>query len=226
MALRLQGMGQANYARGFEVALHPGALRLPLTWKKPRMIFVNSMSDLLHEEVPLDFIQKVFGVIRTANWHTYQILTKRSERLVQLDPHLDWPPNVWMGVTVESADYTYRIDHLRQTRAAVKFLSLEPLLGPIPALDLTGIHWVVVGGESGVGARPMDPRWATDIRDQCRKADVPFFFKQWGGVNKKKAGRLLEGRTYDAMPALSHRRPQPYSALHTPHSALAVKRSL
>jgi protein gp37 len=224
MALRLRGMGQANYARGFEVALHPGALSLPLGWKKPRMIFVNSMSDLFHEDVPAEFIQKVFGVMRQASWHTYQILTKRSERLVQLDPHLDWPANVWMGVTVESADYTYRIDHLRQTHAAVKFLSLEPLLGPIPALDLTGIHWAVVGGESGIGARPMDPSWATDLRDQCRKAGVPFFFKQWGGVNKKKAGRILEGRTYDAMPVLLPRRPQAHSAPRTPHSARAVKR--
>jgi protein gp37 len=205
MALRLKGMGQANYARGFEVALHEGALQLPLSWKKPRMIFVNSMSDLFHEEVPLEFIQKVFGVMRQADWHTYQILTKRSERLLQLDSQLDWPTNVWMGVTVENAEYAYRIDHLRKTRAGIKFLSIEPLLGPIPDLDLAGIQWVVVGGESGIGARPMDAAWVTGLRSQCAAARVPFFFKQWGGVNKKKAGRMLEGRTYDAMPAVGHR---------------------
>jgi protein gp37 len=173
---------------------------LPLTWKKPQRIFVNSMSDLFHEEVPLEFIQNVFQVMRRAHWHTYQILTKRSGRLLELDLQLDWPPHVWMGVTVESADYTHRIDHLRRTRAAVRFLSVEPLLGPIPRLDLGGIHWVVVGGESGPGARPMSPEWVTSVREQCRKASVPFFFKQWGGVNKKKAGRSLEGRTWDEMP--------------------------
>jgi len=203
MALRLQGMGQANYAHGFTVTLHPHSLRLPLSWKKPQMIFVNSMSDLFHEGVPLDFIQKVFDVMRRADWHTYQVLTKRSERLLELDPVLSWLHHIWMGVTVESSDYTYRIDHLRRTHAAVKFLSLEPLLGPIPALDLTGIHWVVVGGESGPGARPMDPKWVTDIRDQCLRANVPFFFKQWGGVNKKKAGRHLEGNLYNGMPPAS-----------------------
>jgi len=201
MALRLQGMGQPNYARGFKVTLHQRALRLPSTWKRPQMIFVNSMSDLFHEDVPLDFIQQVFDVMRRAPWHTYQILTKRSERLVELDPVLAWPPHVWMGVTVESADYTYRIDHLRHIHAAVKFLSLEPLLGPMPSLNLKGIDWVVVGGESGTGARPMDAKWAIEIRDQCVKAEVPFFFKQWGGVNKKKAGRALEGRKWDEMPS-------------------------
>ena len=200
MACRLKAMGQPNYARGFKVTLHPHALRLPLSWKKPQMIFVNSMSDLFHEDVPLDFIQQVFDVMRRANWHTYQVLTKRSERLVELDVNIDWPPHVWMGVTVENADYAYRIDHLRRTRAAVKFVSLEPLLGPISNLDLAGIRWAVVGGESGPGARPMDPKWVTDIRDQCLRADVPFFFKQWGGVNKKKAGRHLEGKLYNGMP--------------------------
>jgi protein gp37 len=201
MALRLKGMGQANYARGFTVALHPRTLGLPLAWKQPKMIFVNSMGDLFQEDVPLDFIQEVFDVMHRADWHTYQVLTKRSERLVELDPVLTWAPHVWMGVSVENADYTHRIDHLRRTHAALKFLSLEPLLGPMPALDLKGIHWVVVGGESGPGARPMKPEWVTDIRDQCIGAKVPFFFKQWGGVNKKKAGRLLEGRTWDEMPA-------------------------
>jgi protein gp37 len=201
MALRLKGMGQQNYASGFKVALHQHSLPLPLRWKKPQMIFVNSMSDLFHEDVPLEFIQKVFQFIRLAHWHTYQILTKRAERLADLDSLIDWPPHVWMGVTVEAADYAFRIDHLRHTHAAVKFLSLEPLLGPIPNLDLGGIDWVVVGGESGVGARPMQPDWLTNIRDQCIKAKVPFFFKQWGGLNKKKAGRLLEGRTWDQMPS-------------------------
>ena len=200
MALRLRGMGQPNYARGFKLSLHPQALHLPQTWKRPQMVFVNSMSDLFHEDVPLDFIQRVFGVMRRANWHTFQILTKRAERLLELDPLLAWPPNVWMGVTVERADYLYRIDRLRRTCAPVKFLSLEPLLGLIPELDLEGIQWVVVGGESGPGARPMLPEWVIGIRDQCVEARVPFFFKQWGGVNKKKAGRLLEGRTWDQMP--------------------------
>jgi len=203
MALRLRAMGQPNYARGFEVALHPTSLRLPLSWKKPQMIFVNSMSDLFHEDVPLEFIQKVFGVMHQADWHTFQILTKRSERLLELAPRLDWPPHVWMGVTVENADYVYRIEHVRRTRAAVKFLSLEPLLGPIHGLDLTGIGWVVAGGESGPGARPMKPEWVTSIRDQCAAAQVPFFFKQWGGVNKKKAGRVLAGRIHDDMPSLA-----------------------
>lgn len=201
MALRLQGMGQPNYARAFEVTLHPHALRLPLTWKKPRMIFVNSMSDLFHQEVSLDFIQKVFDVMRRAHRHTYQILTKRSKRLAELDAHLDWSPHIWMGVTVERSDCAFRIEHLRRTRAHVKFLSLEPLLGPMPDLDLKGIDWVVVGGESGPGARPMKPDWVTDIRDQCLAPKVPFFFKQWGGVNKKKAGRRLEGRIHDEMPS-------------------------
>jgi protein gp37 len=209
MALRLQGMGQPNYARGFKVTRHPSALDLPLRWKKPQMIFVNSMSDLFHEKVPAEFIQRVFDVMRRTDRHTYQILTKRSERLLELDPDLEWASHVWMGVTVESADYAYRIDHLRATHAAVKFLSLEPLLGPMPDLDLGGIDWVVVGGESGPGARPMEPGWATDIRDQCLRAGVPFFFKQWGGVNKKKAGRLLQGRTWDDMPDRPERAEEP-----------------
>lgn len=202
MAWRLKGMGQPNYAKGFEVTLHPAALSLPLGWKKSQMIFVNSMSDLFHEEVPLEFIRRVFDVMSRARWHQYQILTKRADRLAELNPLLPWPTNVWMGVTVESAHYVRRIDHLRGTGAAIKFLSLEPLLGPLPGLNLEGIDWVVLGGESGPGARPMNPDWATDIRDQCLAAGVPFFFKQWGGFNKKKAGRLLDGRTWDQMPRL------------------------
>lgn len=200
MAERLQAMGQPNYRNGFELTLQPQALDLPLRWKKPQTIFVNSMSDLFHRDVPLDYIQRVFDVMRRAHWHRFQILTKRGDRLSQLDPDLDWAENVWMGVSVENSDYVHRIDELRNTRARVKFLSLEPLLGPLPKLKLSGIDWVIAGGESGPGARPMQPEWVTEIRDQCRRSRVAFFFKQWGGKNKKKAGRTLEGRTWDEMP--------------------------
>lgn len=200
MAKRLHAMGQANYANGFRVTLHPHALELPLSWKKPRRIFVNSMSDLFHERIPLDFILQVFDVMGRADWHEYQVLTKRSTRLLELDGDLPWREHIWMGVSVERQDYSFRIDHLRQTSALMKFLSLEPLLGPLSALDLTGIDWVIVGGESGAGARPMQRDWVTDVRDQCVRAEVPFFFKQWGGVHKKRAGRELEGRTWDEMP--------------------------
>jgi protein gp37 len=200
MAKRLQGMGQANYVNGFKLTLHEHMLDVPLRWRKPRHIFVNSMSDLFHKDVPEEFIQRAFGVMRRASWHTFQVLTKRSERLAKLSPRIDWPDNVWMGVSVERADYTYRIDHLRQTTAKVRFLSLEPLLGPMPDLDLEGVDWVIVGGESGPGARPMEQQWVQDIRDQCLAADVPFFFKQWGGVFKSRSGRTLDGRTWDQMP--------------------------
>jgi len=200
LALRLQAMGVRNYRRGFKVTLHPVALRLPSSWKKAQMVFVNSMSDLFHEDVPLPFIQKVFNAMHLADWHTYQVLTKRSARLLELDPLLDWAPHIWMGVSVENSDCTFRVDHLRSTRAHIKFLSLEPLLGPIPDLDLTGIDWVIVGGESGPGARPMEGAWAVRVRDCCRRAGVPFFFKQWGGPDRTRAGRLLEGRTWDEMP--------------------------
>jgi protein gp37 len=200
MAKRLQGMGQANYVNGFKLTLHEHMLDVPLRWRKPRHIFVNSMSDLFHKDVPEEFIQRAFDVMRRASWHTFQVLTKRSERLAKLSPRIDWPDNVWMGVSVERADYTFRIDHLRQTTAKVRFLSLEPLLGPLPDLDLEGVDWVIVGGESGPGARPMQEQWVQDIRDQCVEADVPFFFKQWGGVYKSRSGRTLEGRTWDQMP--------------------------
>lgn len=200
MAKRLQGMGQPNYANGFKLTLHENALEKPLEWKKPQTIFVNSMSDLFHKDVPIEFILRVFDVMRHANWHTFQVLTKRAERLEELSPSIEWPDNVWMGVSVETSDYTYRIDHLRRTGAKIKFLSLEPLLGPLHNLKLDGIQWAIIGGESGPGARPLDPVWVADIRDQCIRAKVPFFFKQWGGVNKKKAGRLLEGRTWDEIP--------------------------
>ena len=200
MAERLQAMGQANYANGFELTMHEHAVELPLRWKKPQRIFVNSMSDLFHQDVPVEFIGRVFEVMNRADWHEYQVLTKRSERLAELSRQLPWRPHIWMGVSVESGDYTFRIDDLRGTGAHVKFLSLEPLLGALPGLDLRGIDWVIVGGESGPGARAMDPQWVIDIREQCRAAGVPFFFKQWGGVNKKRAGRVLEGKTYDQMP--------------------------
>lgn len=200
MAKRLQAMGQPNYQNGFRLSLHETALDLPLHWKQPQMIFVNSMSDLFHEDVPVPFIQRVFDVMRRASWHTFQVLTKRSARLVELDPQLNWPENVWMGVSVENSDYAFRIDHLRQTHSYTKFLSLEPLLGPLPELRLENIDWVIVGGESGPGARPMEQGWVIDVRNQCNHHGVPFFFKQWGGVNKKRTGRELEGRTWDELP--------------------------
>jgi protein gp37 len=201
MALRLQAMGQPNYETGFKLALHENALEKPLEWKKPQLIFVNSMSDLFHKDVPLEFILRIIDVMRRAEWHTFQVLTKRAERLEELNPQISWPENVWMGVSVESENYKYRIDHLRRTNARTKFLSLEPLIGPLRNLNLDGINWAIVGGESGPGARPLDPAWVTEIRDQCLCAKVPFFFKQWGGVQKKRAGRILEGRTWDEMPS-------------------------
>jgi protein gp37 len=200
MAWRLQAMGQANYVNGFSLTLHEEALSLPLRWKTPQTIFVNSMSDMFHVNVPREFILKAFSVMQQASWHRFQVLTKRSERLARLSAFLPWPQNTWMGVSVENGSYTHRIDHLRETEAAVKFLSLEPLLGPLDNLRLESIDWVIVGGESGPGARLMNSDWVTSIRDQCINAGVPFFFKQWGGVRKKKFGRMLEGRTWDEMP--------------------------
>lgn len=200
MAFRLRAMGQTNYANGFDLTLHEDALELPLRWKKPQVVFVNSMSDLFHSDVPVDFIQSVFSIMHQANWHRYQILTKRSDRLLELSSHLRWEPHIWMGVSVENGDYVYRIDDLRQTQAHIKFLSLEPLLGPLSNLNLNGIHWVIVGGESGPSARIMLKSWVIDIRDQCHKKRIPFFFKQWGGVNKRRAGRVLENQTWDEMP--------------------------
>ena len=194
-------MGQANYVNGFELTLQPHMLEIPLRWKKPQTIFVNSMSDLFHEDVPIGYIRKVFDVMARANWHRFQVLTKRARRLAELSSRLVWAPNIWMGVSVENAKYAYRIDELRSAGSSVKFLSLEPLLGPLSDLDLHGIDWVIVGGESGPGARLVNPGWVTDLRDQCERANVPFFFKQWGGTNKKRTGRLLDGRTWDQMPA-------------------------
>ncbi len=203
MARRLQGMGLDRYKDGFKLAVHEDVLDLPLSWHKPQLIFVNSMSDLFHEDVQESFIFRAFEVMRLANWHQFQVLTKRSERLRKLSPKIDWPPNVWMGVTVELQKYVFRVDHLKETDASIKFLSLEPLLGPISRLNLPGIDWVIVGGESGPGARPMEIDWVLDVKTQCLEASVPFFFKQWGGVSKKKAGRLLEGRTWDEWPLVS-----------------------
>ena len=200
LALRLQAMGQPNYANGFRLTVQERMLELPLRWRMPQTIFVNSMSDLFHRDVPTDYIHRVFDVMARANWHRFQVLTKRSLRLWRLSKELGWRPNIWMGVSVESRDYAFRIDHLRETDAHIKFLSLEPLLGPLPDLNLKGIDWVIVGGESGPGARPMRREWVLDIRDQCLRAGVPFFFKQWGGTNKKKSGRVLENRTWDEMP--------------------------
>lgn len=204
MALRLQAMGQANYADGFTLRTHEHMLEHPLRWKRPKRIFVNSMSDLFHDDVPAEFIQRVFAVMRAANWHQYQILTKRSARLRDLDPILDWSAHIWMGVSVENARHAFRIEDLRRCRAHVKFLSLEPLLGPLHDLNLNGIDWVIVGGESGPGARPMRPDWVVDIRDQCKRSGVKFFFKQWGGVFKSRSGRELNGRTWNEMPAVLH----------------------
>jgi protein gp37 len=200
MSKRLLAMGQANYANGFRLTLQPHMLGLPLKWKKPQTIFVNSMSDLFHKNVPLEYIKEVFEVMARAHWHRFQVLTKRADRLEQVADSLDWAPNIWMGVSVENDKYVSRIDNLRRTGAKVKFLSLEPLLGPLDNLDLTGIDWVIVGGESGFGARPMLVDWVKRIRRQCEDANVAFFFKQWGGVQKKKNGRTLDGRTWDQMP--------------------------
>ncbi len=203
MAERLQLMGQKNYVNGFDLTLQPQALELPLRWKKPQRIFVNSMSDLFHVDVGLDYIHQVFDVMRRANWHEFQVLTKRADRLLSLSSKIVWPSNVWMGVSVETEAYKTRIDDLRRTGAVVKFLSVEPLLGSLGTIDLSGIDWVIVGGESGPRAREMKREWVIDIRRQCRAAGVAFFFKQWGGVNKKKTGRELDGRTYDAMPPVT-----------------------
>jgi protein gp37 len=204
-AQRLKAMGQPRYKKGFAVTLHPDSLEKPLGWRKPRLIFVNSMSDVFHEKVPDEFIDLIFATMRRAGQHQFQILTKRSDRLKGFRPAGGWPANVWLGVTVERADYVFRIDHLRATGARTKFLSLEPLLGPLPDLDLTGIDWVILGGESGPQARPMRQDWVIDVKDQCLENGVPFFFKQWGGQNRKKTGRRLLGRTWEEYPAAIER---------------------
>jgi len=200
MARRLEAMGQPKYPNGFALTIHEDTLTLPLRWQRPCAVFVNSMSDLFHDELPLDFIQRVFAVMVQARHHVFQVLTKRADRLVELADQLPWPQNVWAGVSVENADYTWRIERLRLVPARVRFVSFEPLLGPIDDLRLDGIDWVIVGGESGPSARLMHPDWARSIRDRCTQSGIPFFFKQWGGTNKKAAGRLLDGRTWDEMP--------------------------
>ncbi|GAV30762.1 bacteriophage protein gp37 [Coriobacteriaceae bacterium EMTCatB1] len=200
MARRLRAMGHPNYRDGFAVRTHEHMLATPYTWSSPRRVFVNSMGDLFHEDVPTEFIERVFDVMRNTPRHTYQVLTKRAERLSALAQHLTWPDNVWMGVTVEDNERLSRVSHLLTVPARVRFLSVEPLLGPLPDLQLSGIHWVIVGGESGPGARPMRAEWVIDIRDRCVDAGIPFFFKQWGGVRKKAAGRRLQDRTWDEMP--------------------------
>lgn len=201
MAYRLKAMGAHRYRNGFDVTLHEDALETPLSWTKPRLVFVNSMSDLFHEKVPDQFIRRVFEVMNRCPQHTFQILTKRSARLHWAAKALAWTPNIWMGVSVEDGRMSFRIRDLQSVPAAIRFLSCEPLIGPISKLPLAGINWVIVGGESGPGSRPMNPAWARDIRRQCRAARVPFFFKQWGGFDKKAAGRTLDGRIYDEMPA-------------------------
>jgi len=204
MAKRLKAMGSENYKNGFKLSVHESALYHPLTWKKPQTIFVNSMSDLFHKDIPVNFLMRTFEVMNKADWHNFQVLTKRSDILLKLDPIITWTENIWMGVSVENQDYTYRIDHLRETNAHIKFLSIEPLIGQIDNLNLTNINWVIVGGESGPGARPMEESWVLRIRDICKESKVPFFFKQWGGVQKKKNGRLLRRKTWDQMPKLKN----------------------
>lgn len=215
MAKRLKAMGSAKYQRdgdprtsgpGFGVSLHPSVLGQPLRWKEPRLVFVNSMSDLFHGRVPQDFIAAVLDIMRQTPQHTYQVLTKRSLRLKRLSPQLDWPENCWVGVSVENSDALYRVEHLRSVSGPVKFLSCEPLLGPLSGLDLRGIDWVIAGGESGPGYRPVDVEWVRGIRDQCESASVPFFFKQWGGHHPKELGRELDGVLWDQMPGKDWRR--------------------
>ncbi len=200
MSKRLQAMGMEKYSKGFEVSIHESVLQEPLGWKGHNLVFVNSMSDLFHKAVPTEYIQMVFDVMNRTPQHTFQILTKRPGRVAQLDRRLDWTSNIWLGTSIESERWVHRLDQLKSTGACTKFLSLEPLLSPLPTIDLCGIDWVIVGGESGPGARPMSPDWVRDIRDNCRQTNVPFFFKQWGGVFKKRTGRVLDGRTWDEMP--------------------------
>lgn len=202
MSKRLQAMGVEKYKDNFEVRTHPSALSIPYTWKYSKVVFVNSMSDLFHEDIPIDFIKKVFAVMNDNPQHVFQVLTKRAERLLEINKELKWTHNIWMGVSVENEKVKKRIDFLKKTKAKVKFLSLEPLIGPLPKMNLSKIDWVIVGGESGHNPRPMDADWVIDIQEQCKVKDVAFFFKQWGGKNKKANGRLLNGRTFDEMPEI------------------------
>ncbi|TNV71693.1 hypothetical protein FGO68_gene9127 [Halteria grandinella] len=210
MSKRLQAMGLKKYKDNFEVRIHEDALDTPYTWKNSKVVFVNSMSDLFHKDIPLEFIKKVFKVMNNNPQHVFQVLTKRADRLLELHTELKWTHNIWMGVSVENEKVIDRIDFLRNINARVKFLSLEPLLGPLPNLNLENIDWVIVGGESGRKPRPMDADWVIDIQEQCKDKDVAFFFKQWGGKNKKAAGRLLNGRTQDEMPEIELQRSVQY----------------
>ncbi|GLU55052.1 DUF5131 family protein [Dyadobacter frigoris] len=202
MSKRLQAMGIEKYKDNFEVRAHEASLRIPYTWKHSKVVFVNSMSDLFHKDISLDFIKRVFEVMNDNPQHVFQVLTKRAERLFEVHNELKWTHNIWMGVSIENDKVKYRIDFLRKTNAKVKFLSCEPLIGPLTKMNLKKIDWVIVGGESGHTPRPMDTEWVLDIQKQCEKNDVAFFFKQWGGKNKKVSGRLLNGKTYDEMPEL------------------------
>lgn len=213
---RLQSMGVPQYRRGFSLTTHPSVLDVPLRWKTPRFVFVNSMSDLFHEDIPLSFIRQVFQVMRQASHHQYQILTKRPEVALSYSVDLDWLDNVWLGTSVESAFYLDRVRILQRISAKTRFLSAEPLLGPMPRLPLRGVHWVIVGGESGPGARPMRKEWVTRIRDQCVARGVAFFFKQWGGTNKKRTGRTLDGRTWDEVPASEVNRTMAHARVCSP----------
>lgn len=202
LAKRLKLMGNAKYASGFQVTMHSYCLEEPFKWKKPSVIFVNSMSDLFHEDVSFEFIQEVFKVMNEASWHTFQVLTKRSKRLLKLAKELNWTPNIWQGVTVENKKYIERIDDLRQVPSHIKFISFEPLIGEVREIDFSGIDWAIVGGESGPYAREMREEWVLSIKKQCEDQGIPFYFKQWGGTNKKKTGRILLGKTWDEMPSL------------------------
>jgi protein gp37 len=217
LALRLQRMGVAKYRNGFEVTLHPEVLRQPLGWRESRRVFVNSTSDLFHARVPRDFVIQVWDVMLACPQHCFQILTKRPERMARWTVDIPTPPNVWLGTSVEDERVLSRIDRLRECRAEVRFLSCEPLIGPLPRLDLSGIHWVIVGGESGPGFRPIDPDWVRDLRDQCQQHRVPFFFKQWGGHTSKARGRQLDGRTWDEFPVIAQ------GATHANYEQLRLK---
>lgn len=202
MAIRLKNMGKKKYKNGFNLAIHENALNIPLLWRDPKKIFVNSMSDLFHVDVPNNFILKVFDIMKQANWHQYQVLTKRPERVLEINKKLKWESNIWLGATIESKEYLNRLSALKKTSAKIKFLSLEPLLGPIDNINLKGIDWVIVGGESGPNSRPIKEEWVIKIKNQCKDQGVPFFFKQWGGWNKKQNGRVLKGKVYEELPEL------------------------
>jgi len=204
MARRLKAMGLEKYRNGFELTLHEDALKIPYTWKQPKIVFVNSMSDLFHKDIPVEFIQRVFKVMNDNPQHVFQVLTKRADILLKYHKELEWTHNIWMGVSIENKESLSRVNLLRRTRAKVKFLSCEPLIGPLSSLNLKKINWVIVGGESGRRPRPMKPEWVFEIHNKCIEENVPFFFKQWGGTNKKKTGRVLKGRTYSEMPIVKH----------------------